>query len=139
MDGSVIVHQFAMRDNASIGTAHGTATVQATRDDAGVVFAHESGHALFGMSDEYCCDGGYATNGPCVNIYASLAACQAAAPFVGTGPSQCMALSPTGGGMVWRINSGLETMADETRTSQFLDDGRACFNQRITRCRAGSC
>ena len=37
---------------------------------------HETGHNIFGMRDEYCCDGGYGELSSRSNIFASLASCQ---------------------------------------------------------------
>jgi hypothetical protein len=42
------------------------------------VVVHETGHRIFGMADEYCCDGGYwQPSDPYPNIYSSKAQCQA--------------------------------------------------------------
>jgi len=42
------------------------------------VVVHETGHRIFGMADEYCCDGGYwQPSDPYPNIYTSLYQCQA--------------------------------------------------------------
>jgi len=38
---------------------------------------HESGHSIFVLKDEYCCDGGYNQISPFPNIYHSNASCQA--------------------------------------------------------------
>ncbi|NYZ60592.1 thrombospondin type 3 repeat-containing protein [Candidatus Micrarchaeota archaeon] len=47
---------------------------------------HETGHKIFGMADEYCCDGGYwQPDPPFPNVYTSLASCQAGS----THPSSC--------------------------------------------------
>jgi hypothetical protein len=43
-------------------------TFSAEPDNPGVIL-HESGHGLFGLADEYCCDGGYFQTGTNPNIY----------------------------------------------------------------------
>ncbi len=50
------------------------------------VVVHETGHNIFGMADEYCCDGGYWQPSPGQpNIYTSKAACQS----MSSNPSAC--------------------------------------------------
>jgi len=39
--------------------------------------AHEAGHNLFGLADEYCCDGSYFTQSDHGSVWSTLAACQA--------------------------------------------------------------
>ncbi len=66
-----ILHTNPLRDcarpSARIFTAEPT--------DANVML-HETGHAAFGLADEYCCDSSYFVPNPLPNIYDSLAACQ---------------------------------------------------------------
>lgn len=52
-------------------------------------FVHESGHSLFGLKDEYCCDSHYSQNDPNPNIYATRAACRADATANGWDPNDC--------------------------------------------------
>lgn len=59
---------------------------------------HETGHALFGLSDEYCCDGGTVTTSwPHPNIFSTQAACQSSATAHGVGTGNCAQLSTTSG------------------------------------------
>jgi len=57
--------------------------------DKPVLFNHESGHALFGLSDTYCGDTYYFENDPYPNVWASLEACQEDARSNHRDPLQC--------------------------------------------------
>jgi hypothetical protein len=56
--------------------------------DVGTV-VHETGHAPFGLSDEYCCDGGYSQAATNPDVYQGRAACDADAPNVGRTAADC--------------------------------------------------
>jgi hypothetical protein len=59
---------------------------------------HETGHALFGLSDEYCCDGGTTTSTwPSPNIFTDQASCQSSATAHGVATGDCVQLSATSG------------------------------------------
>ncbi|NYZ73598.1 thrombospondin type 3 repeat-containing protein [Candidatus Micrarchaeota archaeon] len=52
---------------------------------------HETGHSIFGMADEYCCDGGYwQPDAPYPNVFDSKATCQAGS----ASPSTCLNYCP---------------------------------------------
>ncbi len=55
---------------------------------------HETGHALFGLADEYCCKGGYWQGVECPNIFDSLANCQSYAVSNGLNPAFCWNFCP---------------------------------------------
>ena len=55
------------------------------------VVVHETGHKIFGMADEYCCDGGYwQPSDPYPNIYETKASCQAKSAI----PNSCYNYCP---------------------------------------------
>ncbi len=66
-----------------------SADVFSAPDDNPVVVVHESGHKLFALADEYCCDGGYWQDLPLVNIYHSQAECQQSSSNAGTCRNFC--------------------------------------------------
>ena len=135
-DGSAILHRNAFRDCASITAGGGGAgAVQATETDPAWILVHESGHFLFGLSDEYV-GGGYIATMPCNNVYASSQACQTAAPGVGATIAQCLQIGATG---FWRISTANETMANRVLQSDFRDDSARCFTNRIASCYNGAC
>lgn len=68
------VPSFANTRDAAGG---GMFTVNALRADGSNVMRHEMGHAVFGLADEYCCDGGYGVANPFPNVYNSLGSCMA--------------------------------------------------------------
>lgn len=99
MDGSFVLHQTAFRDCAtSTMFGAGAATVWARGTDRVRRYVHESGHALFGLGDEYCCfPGARATSDP-PNIHANQADCVAAAPASAGRPANaCRSAAPASG------------------------------------------
>lgn len=69
---------------------------------------HESGHSLFGLKDEYCCDSRYSQNNPNPNIWSSESACEDDASDEGWDPNDCDDFCPSGsgncGGGYWKID-----------------------------------
>jgi len=89
---------------------------------------HESGHSVFDLADEYCCDGGYWQTSPHPNLSPSQSACQSNATAHGWPTSACAQLTtPSCGGGAssswWRSDLGNDLMqcgntfgrADESR------------------------
>jgi len=91
-DSSAIVHRSSCRDNAG---SPGLFTVEMDLNRLQVV-AHETGHRPFGLSDEYCCDGGYFTRGlfdpPYPNMFRNEDKCRAKASERHHDPDLCRAL-----------------------------------------------
>lgn len=54
---------------------------------------HETGHALFDLRDEYCCDSSYSQQACVPNLWGSLSACEAEASSIGYPTSNCTQLS----------------------------------------------
>jgi hypothetical protein len=57
-------------------------------------FVHESGHSLFGLQDEYCCDSHYGTNPPDPNIFPSASSCHDYADDNGMARADCVNFCP---------------------------------------------
>ena len=93
------------RDFASFGGGGvGSFTIQAPL--TGTIL-HETGHAIFGLSDEYCCDGGIVTTSwQHENMFSSQASCQASAGAHGVTASDCTQLTATNGFCGGRDASG---------------------------------
>ena len=74
--------------------------------DYGRTLLHESGHALFGLMDEYCCDSRYEQQPEFPNLWSSLAACEADAPNVLYPKRLCTQLANKEGRTIdfWRID-----------------------------------
>jgi hypothetical protein len=87
-DATAIIHRDDERD-----CAHGTTFSSQWSGNRTVV--HESGHALFGMRDEYCCDGGYGQSESMPNVFESLPACQGYADRTGFTAAHCFKFCPT--------------------------------------------
>jgi hypothetical protein len=85
-DAIAILHQAPLRD-CKVGG------IFSSEIDFDKTLIHETGHALFDLRDEYCCDSAYDQQ-PCFpNLYATLAACQADAPSLGLAASACTKLT----------------------------------------------
>lgn len=111
VDAGAIVHVNALRDCGgrppggifSIGVG------------ANQTLLHETGHAVFDLADEYCCDGGYWQASPHGNMFPTQAACQASATSHGWPTTDCNQLSTPncGGGTSstwWRSDGGGDLM-----------------------------
>ncbi|MGH3528219.1 MAG: hypothetical protein ACRDS0_14955 [Pseudonocardiaceae bacterium] len=87
-DTGAILHRANFRDCAN----HGVFSTEPT--SLGTVL-HESGHAPFGLADEYCCDGGYFKASPWPDLYDTLAECQADAPNLNRTAVACRTFTDT--------------------------------------------
>jgi len=98
-DSIAILHSTNLRDCKSGG-------MFSSEIDYDKTLVHETGHALFNLKDEYCCDSSYSQQACVPNLYASLAACQADAPNLSLPASACTQLSKGGTTInFWRIDS----------------------------------
>ncbi|MEM3399272.1 MAG: thrombospondin type 3 repeat-containing protein [Candidatus Micrarchaeia archaeon] len=86
-DGGVIVHREGCRDYAS-------GNVFSTEFGSLGTLVHESGHGLFGLADEYCCDSHYWQPDPYPNIYSSLSNCQSDSRREGWDAENCWMFCP---------------------------------------------
>jgi len=89
-DAAVIVHRDPERDCRKGGSIRFSASYSGNR-----TVVHESGHGIFGMKDEYCCDGGYDELDRMPNIFSSLGNCQAYARSAGYTAANCFKFCPT--------------------------------------------
>ncbi|MDN8616480.1 hypothetical protein [Variovorax ginsengisoli] len=90
-------HDATWRDFGNFGGANGVGQLTIQAGTPGTI-VHETGHAVFGLSDEYCCDGGIiSTSWPHENMFTSLAACQASATAHGLPTASCTQLTTTNG------------------------------------------
>jgi hypothetical protein len=139
VDVGVILHTREFRDCSSWGPggAASGGSVQTSVADPVSLFVHESGHFLFGLSDEYCCDGGYDPGQACPTVYVTQQACEAAAPSAGASPNQCSIINTATGADVWRIGTALETMDNQGPMTNFRDDGGRCVEGLLKSCSTG--
>jgi hypothetical protein len=75
-----IIHRVGCRDNANAGQRAFTSSSFESEPNRLQVIGHEIAHAPFGLSDEYCCDGGYFQRGHLPNVYLGENECLADAP-----------------------------------------------------------
>lgn len=98
-DSIAILHRANLRDCKSGG-------MFSSEIDYDKTLVHETGHALFNLMDEYCCDSTYAQQSCVPNLYGSLRACQADAPNVGRSPNDCVQLSSGARSInFWRVDA----------------------------------
>ena len=76
-DASGIVHRQTITDAAGVvyptrdAAGGGMFTINALVASSPNVMRHEMGHAVFGLADEYCCDGGYFQQTTFPDVYSS--------------------------------------------------------------------
>lgn len=94
-DQIVLIHKNDLRDCGGGGRATAEPTSYRT-------IVHETGHGLFGLPDEYCCDGGYFSISPV--MYGSQSACSADAANAGW--RNCQSHTSSRDGSVWWRSQG---------------------------------
>ncbi|MEV4139112.1 hypothetical protein AB0J72_43980 [Dactylosporangium sp. NPDC049742] len=133
-DTGVILHRDDFRDCANGG-------VFSTEPTSLGTVLHETGHAPFGLADEYCCDGGYFEALPNPNMFDTLAKCQADAPTLGRPASDCRTVTdvrPTPA-KSWFLSEPTpnDLMNADRRPPQAADIRR--MNWYFDNCAAGKC
>ena len=137
-DTVAFLHQTDLRDCRS-------GTRMSSEIDYDKTLIHETGHALFGMADEYCCDSSYFQQACEPNLWSSLAGCQTDASGIGYPSSDCTQLTNGSDSInFWRIDpSGtggcIMGPRQHSADSQFA---KACGNRmsfRIGKCLGGDC
>jgi hypothetical protein len=138
-DAVVFLHQNSLRDCRS-----GSRISSEINYDKSII--HESGHVLFNLQDEYCCDSSYSPQSCYPNLWSTQAACEAAASDIGYPTSNCVQLSSAGTTLnFWRIDPSTSPkgcmMGPYQHTSD-SDFAQACMrriNHRYGKCMAGDC
>jgi hypothetical protein len=138
-DTVAILHQTDLRDCRS-------GTRMSSEIDYDKTLLHETGHALFDMKDEYCCDSSYSQQACVPNLYSSLANCQNDAARVGLPASNCTQLaSGTETKNFWRIDPSacpdccIMGPGQHTSTSKFLGACAKRMDWRHAHCIKGEC
>lgn len=106
---------------------------------------HETGHALFGLIDEYCCGQPYRQQDCEPNVWSSLANCQADARTLGMDASNCVQIAK-GSNTVnfWRIDPTGDTgcIMGGSQHKVGSNFGTACERRilwRYEKCESGEC
>jgi hypothetical protein len=137
-DTVAILHQTNLRDCRS-------GMVMSSEINYDKTLIHETGHALFNVKDEYCCDSSYSQQTCERNLWSSLSNCQADAPTIGYPTTNCTQL--TNGTTTlnfWRIDpagAGGCIMGPNQHNSD-SDFAKACsrrINWRVGKCIGGNC
>lgn len=96
-DALLLIHTNELRDCAD--PSSGRATTEPTSFRTA---AHETAHAVFGLPDEYCCDGGYSAVAPV--MYTSRTNCNSDAANAGW--RNCVSITSTRNGSTWWRSEG---------------------------------
>jgi len=137
-DAVVILHSTDLRDCKSGKRI-------SSEIDYDKTIIHESGHILFGLMDEYCCDSSYSAQACHPNLWSSKANCEAAAPGLSLSTSDCVQLSKgTTTKNFWRIDptGSNGCMMGPSQHGAGSDFGPACRDRitfRIGKCLGGDC
>jgi hypothetical protein len=104
-DSIAVVHKTDFRDWSGTRCER---RVFASEPTSYRTFVHESGHSLFGLKDEYCCDSHYAEQDDLPNIWSSRENCRSDAASMGWDPDDCTNFCPAGtqncGSGFWSID-----------------------------------
>jgi hypothetical protein len=139
-DVVAILHQANLRDCRS-----GTVMSSEVNNEKSLI--HESGHALFDLTDEYCCDSSYSQSACVPNVWSSLAACQADAPGIsGLSAASCTQICSAPGTCIsfWRADPTGATgcMMGPSQHQAGSTFGPACrrrISWRYGKCLNGTC
>jgi hypothetical protein len=100
-------------------------------------FVHESGHSLFGLKDEYCCDSHYAEQDDLPNIWSSRDNCEDDATAMGWDPDDCtnfcLAGSGNCGSGFWSIDPDVCIMACSQVCNRCGANGMCQYEQACLR------
>jgi len=134
-DVGAIIHTTDFRDCARGGQRLFSAWTDYPLE---LVVRHETGHAPFGLADEYCCDTGYFQPNPEPNVYSTLIACETDARDVGRFPSACRQIAK-GGNTVswWTSDPASDDLMVDNGTPRALDERR--INWKFNECDQGRC
>jgi hypothetical protein len=139
-DTVAILHSADLRDCRS-------GTLMSSEIDYDKTLIHETGHALFNLKDEYCCDSSYSQQGCVPNLYSSLANCQGDATNVGYPSSNCTKLTKGADSVnFWRIDPTTPSpgciMGPSQHSDSASDFQKACSRRlgwRYGKCLNGQC
>ncbi|MDY7225675.1 hypothetical protein [Hyalangium rubrum] len=138
-DALVLLHQAELRDCRA-----GKWMSSEIQYDKSIL--HESGHVLFNLQDEYCCDSFYSLQSCNQNLWSSLADCQAEASKLKYPAASCTQLSSDQGTLaLWRIDPATSAQGCIMGPSQHSDGstfGKACARRihfRYEQCTQGEC
>ena len=130
-----ILHRDSLRDCSGVGDGS-IFSVEGPSATPNGTTIHETGHSVFSLADEYCCDGGYFETLIEPNVFMSEANCQANAAAHGWDPSDCTAIGTTG---AWRSDGDRDIMVSSGTFSRFRRSGRASIEWHYSQCDAGNC
>jgi hypothetical protein len=132
-DAAAILHRDTFRDCASIGEK-----LFSSEPSSLSTVLHETGHAAFGLSDEYCCDSNYFEASPFPNVWGSETACQTDAPNLGRPESDCRSFTDDKGGIWFTSEPDLNDLMNlNQRPPQAADIRR--MDWQFRNCDAGTC
>jgi hypothetical protein len=96
-DATLLIHANTLRDCANPSSGRATSEPTSFR-----TVVHETSHAIFGLPDEYCCDGGYSSLAPV--MYSTRNACRNDAANAAW--RNCISVTSSRDGSVWWRSEG---------------------------------
>jgi len=163
---NAVLHIADCRDNSGVKSYHQFKTTveghsSGVVGDSGWVLTHESGHLIYGLADEYGCDGGYPKVSTPHNVFSSEADCKAELTnqnIIAVSPTaKCAKITDDSNTMIpqanrpvcamktsgfgqFRVDDGtLETMKDRIATSSWRNLSRIAVGKTIANCVSGNC
>ena len=101
-----ILHTAPLRDCGGVGDGS-RFSVEIGEAFTNPTALHETGHSVFSLADEYCCDGGYWETTPHPNVMDTEANCQSVATTNGWATTDCVQIGTTGW---WRLDPNADLM-----------------------------
>jgi hypothetical protein len=142
-DGEVILHDDSTRPRPCASITHGgSAWIWGNDPQSAEAFIHESGHMLYALGDEYCCDGGYASSSTPRNVHPSKAACETVATSINVSKSLCVRIADASTTTdFWRITDGQPEIMDDNHNinSDWRDASNLARGRQIRQCFFGHC
>jgi hypothetical protein len=144
-DGEVVIHDNPNTPRACASISYGgSAWIWGNDPQSAETFVHESGHMLYALGDEYCCDGGYGSASTPRNVHPSKEACETVATSIGVNKSLCVRIANPPPGVTtnyWRITDGqLEIMADSQNiNADWRDASNLARGRQMRQCFFGNC
>ena len=142
-DGEVLIHDDPNNARACASISYGgSAWIFGNDPQSAETFVHESGHMLYALGDEYCCDGGYGSFSTPRNVHPSKESCETVATSIGVNTGLCSRIAdPPRTTDFWRITDGtLEIMAESGNiNSDWRDASNLARGRQIRQCFFGNC
>lgn len=142
-DGEVVIHDDSATPRPCATISYGgSAWIWGNDSQSAEAFIHESGHMLYALGDEYCCDGGYASSSTPRNVHSSKSDCETVATSIGVSKSLCVRIANTSMTTnFWRITDGQSEIMEDNHNinSDWRDASNLARGRQMRQCFFGHC